>query len=111
MFSKYRSRKTTINGVTFDSKKEAERYLDLLQMQSMGLISGLELQPEFLILERFRHEGRTERAIIYRADFRYIQNGRTVVEDVKGVRTEAYKIKRKMFLSQYGDKVQFREVS
>lgn len=100
--SKYRARKTTIDGITFDSKAEARRYADLKLMERAGAISNLELQPAFVLLESFRDAtGALHRAITYRADFRYTEGGKVIVEDVKGMETREFKMKRKMLLSRY----------
>lgn len=103
--NKYFNIKTEINGIKFDSKKEAERYLVLFDMQKYGEIQELNLQPRFLLQPSFKYNGKTEKAIYYVADFSYIKEGKLVVEDVKGKKTEVYKIKRKLFLKQYNDVV------
>lgn len=82
--SKYRSKKTTVYGIEFASKKEANRYLVLRSMQEAGEISGLELWPKYILLHKFRYKGKMIRAITYTPDFRYQENGVTVVEEVKG---------------------------
>lgn len=102
--TKFRSRKTVIDGITFDSKAEARRYADLKLMERADLIQGLELQPSFELLPSFRDKtGKSHRAIVYRADFRYIEvaTGEIIVEDVKGMETREFKMKRKMLLSRY----------
>lgn len=109
--TKYRNRKTTVCGITFDSEKEAGRYLHLKALLETGKIRNLKLQPEFTIQEAFRTvNGEPVRAIRYRADFSYERetapdcNGFTywlpVVEDVKGFRTKEYGIKKKMMASR-----------
>ena len=98
MAMKYGNKKTEVDGIKFDSKKEAERYSVLKELEDSGDIDCLELQPEYVVMEPFRHEGKAIRAIKYIADFRYVDEGGAVVEDVKGFRTEVYKIKRKLFL-------------
>lgn len=107
--SKYSSAKTDIDGIRFDSKKEAEFYAELKLREKVGEISHLRLQPRYLLQEAFRHNGKQYREIEYVADFEYIENGVTVVVDVKGFRTAVYMIKRKLFLCRYGDKVKFVE--
>lgn len=110
--SKYNAIKTEIDGHTFDSKFEAEHYASLKLMERAGVISDLKLQPRFLLQEGFVYQGHKERKIEYVADFQYTRNGETVVEDTKSkaTRTQAYKIKRKLFLYKYGNEVTFREV-
>ena len=110
--SKYRAKKTVVDGVTFDSRKEAQRYMVLRKLEQEHQIAMLELQPRFLLQEAFRYNGQAIRKIEYVADFKYIDlaRGQVVVEDVKGMKTEAYKIKKKLFLRQYGDNVIFAEL-
>lgn len=105
---KYLSKKTTIDGITFDSKKEAGRYVELRKLQEQHIISNLELQPVFLLQEGFKKDKKKYRPITYIADFKYIENGKVIVEDVKGFKTPEYKIKKKLFLYKYD--VDFREI-
>lgn len=107
--NKYFNIKTEINGITFDSKKEAERYLVLFDMQKHGEIQELNLQPRFLLQPSFKYNGKTEKSITYVADFSYIKEDKLVVEDVKGKKTDVYKLKKKLFLKQYNDVI-FMEV-
>lgn len=107
--SKYSSAKTDIDGIRFDSKKEAEFYAELKLRERAGVISHLRLQPRYLLQEAFKHKGKQYREIEYVADFEYVENGVTVVVDVKGFRTAVYMIKKKLFLYKYGDKVRFVE--
>lgn len=111
-YRKYGNRKTVVNGIKFDSKAEAERYKELKLLEKAKLIEDLILQPEFLLQDKFKYNGRTERAVKYIADFKYfdVARGVYVVEDVKGVETEAFKIKRKLFLKRYGEKYVFEIV-
>ena len=103
MVSKYHNKKTTIDGITFDSKREAERYCELKLLQRSGEISDLTLQPDFILFESFKKFGKTYRQIKYIADFMYWvkKSEKFVIEDVKGIETEAFKIKRKLFESKY----------
>lgn len=99
---KYNAKKTTIDGHTFDSKAEAARYQELKLLQMAGEISGLELQPEFVLVDAFKDAtGKRHRAIKYRADFRYTEGGKTIIEDVKGVKTRVFRLKQKLFLRRY----------
>lgn len=100
---KYGNRKTIVDGIKFDSKAEAERYKELRMMEQSGVITDLKCQPKFQLIPTFVKDGKTFRGITYIADFSYIQDGRTVVEDVKGYKTEVYKLKRKMFEYYYSD--------
>lgn len=95
---KYGAKKTIVDGIQFDSLKEARRYGNLKLMQKAGLISELELQPEFEIVIRCK----------YRADFTYKENGKAIVEDVKGHKTALYITKRNAFKKQYPH-FEFRE--
>ena len=101
--SKYRAKKTEIDGITFDSKREAERYCELKLMQKAGLINQLELQPKFVLQEGFKKNGKAIRPITYKADFMYWDNKlkQTIIEDVKGFETKEFKLKRKIFEANY----------
>lgn len=107
--SKYNAVKTDVDGVTFDSRKEAERYKYLMMLQSAGVISDLRLQPRYLLQDSFIYDGKKIRKIEYIADFEYHQDGDIIVEDVKGYKTDVYKIKKKLFLKKY-EGVVFREL-
>ena len=107
--SKYHARKTTVDGITFDSKGESQEYARLKLLERAGVIQNLKLQPRFLLQEGFEHEGHKIRKIEYVADFQYEKDGQTVVVDYKGMKTDVYKLKRKLFLYKYRDIV-FREV-
>ena len=99
--SKYGAQKTTVDGIRFDSKKESERYSELRLLERSGAISDLKLQPKFELQEGFRLQGHAIRAITYVADFSYIFRGQRIVEDVKGMKTQVYNLKKKMFLYKY----------
>jgi len=101
--AKYNNKKTMIDGITFDSRGEANRYLYLKSLLQANEISDLELQPKFELIPKFKKNGKTHRAINYVADFKYIENGETVVEDYKGMETKVFKIKHKMFEYFYPD--------
>lgn len=116
--TKYHSRKTTVNGIVFDSKKEARRYYELLMLEQAGEISDLKRQVKFVLIPTQREpddigprggviRGRVlERECAYIADFVYTMNGVTVVEDTKGMRTPEYVIKRKLMLYMKGIRIQ-----
>ena len=101
--SKYKNVKTTLDGITFDSKKEATRYTELMMLQRSGLIQNLRLQVPFELIPA-QKEGKItiERALGYVADFVYTENGKTIVEDCKGMKTRGYIIKRKLMLWVHG---------
>lgn len=104
--SKYGNKKTVVNGITFDSKLEAEYYQYLKVLENVTILD-LQLQPKFLILSGYTDaEGEKQRPIYYQADFlvKY-ENGLVEVIDIKGVETEAFKLKKKMFESRYGMKL------
>lgn len=109
-YSKYRNKKTELDGITFDSKREAERYAELKLLEKVGEIAHLKLQPEVILQDKFIHKGKTIRAIKYKADFAYFDKatGKSVIEDVKGMETETFKLKKKLFLKKYGDSYEFR---
>jgi hypothetical protein len=128
MRSKYGARKTVVDGITFDSKKEANRYRELKLLEKAGEICCLRLQVPFeLIPAQYEETGEVytkgknkgkpkrgkciEKAVTYIADFVYYNSDATVriVEDVKGMRTPVYIIKRKLFRWRYPE-YEFREV-
>ncbi len=125
--NKYGARKVTVDGITFDSCKEAERYQQLKLLQRAGEIECLRLQVPFELLpaqyeqtdavyKRGSRKGEPkrgrciEKSVVYLADFVYIEDGRRIVEDVKGMRTKDYILKRKLFRYRYGAEYEFREV-
>lgn len=104
--SKYRNSKTVVNGITFDSKMEAEYYRYLKMLENVTVFD-IQLQPKFLLLPGYTDtEGKKQRPIYYKADFlvKY-ESGLVEVIDVKGVETEAFKLKKKMFESRYDMKL------
>ncbi|WP_249323475.1 DUF1064 domain-containing protein [Wansuia hejianensis] len=102
--NKYRNIKTQVDGITFDSKKEAEYYCKLKLLKQAGEIKDFGLQPRYELQPTFRKNGTTYRAITYVADF-IITNldGTTEVVDIKGVETQVFKIKQKLFEYMYPD--------
>lgn len=108
---KYGNKKVTVEGKTFDSKREATRYLELLMMQKSGEITGLDTQVPFELLPVQRDTVTNkvaERAVKYVADFVYYKDGEKVVEDTKGYKTPDYILKRKMMLYFHG--IRIREI-
>jgi hypothetical protein len=98
---KYHNTKVTINGHTFDSKLEAWRYVQLTQDIT---VEKIELQPKYILLPSFVKNGKKHQAITYIADFLVTyKNGRVVIEDCKGIETEVFRIKRKLFEAKYPD--------
>lgn len=122
---KYGNTKIMVDGIQFDSKREAARYQELKLLERAGVISFLQRQTKFQLIpdqhapsnavytkgprKGQRKPGKLlEHECSYIADFCYIQNGETVVEDAKGYRTEVYRIKKKLMLERYG--IQIKEV-
>lgn len=101
--SKYNNQKVQIDMVVLDSKLEAERYKELKLLERAKVIKNLKLQVPFLLQESFRKNGKTYKKIEYRADFVYEENGKTIVEDTKGIKTDVFKIKQKLFEYKYPD--------
>lgn len=85
---KYGNRRTVVDGVTLDSRAEARRYQELRLEAQAGAITDLHVHPRYDLVVNGWRVGR------YVADFDYRREGRLVVEDVKGCRTEAYRLKR-----------------
>lgn len=100
--SKYGNMKTEVDGIVFDSKAEAKRYALLKMLQRAGQISDLRLQVPFELVRGVRIGGRSRPAIKYIADFVYLQGGKQVVEDVKGMLTPVYRLKRHLMMAVYG---------
>ena len=98
--NKYGAKKTIVDGITFDSKLEARRYVQLMEMQRQGLIHGL--------LRQVRYPLKVDGVQIgtYVADFVYMNAvGADVIEDAKGVLTPLYRRSKKHFEAQYGKKI------
>lgn len=123
-FAKYRAKKVVIDGIQFDSKKEAERYLVLKYKEKNGEIEDLQLQVPFVLIPTQyekavtytpkRHKEKIvkkilEQKVVYIADFVYTEDGEIVVEDVKGYKNSTayavFVIKRKLMLFIHGIKV------
>ena len=102
---KYNARKVERDGHTFDSGAEARRYNELRLLEQAGQIEGLQVHPVYEIIPRLRDPwtGKTLRAIKYEADFAYCEDGRAIVEDVKGVQTRVFGIKWRLFLLRYSE--------
>lgn len=122
---KYGNRKVAVDGIAFDSIREARRYKQLKLLLLSGEIVGLSMQVPFELLPaQYEETGEVytkgprkgqpkqgkciEKSVVYVADFVYFENGKRVVEDTKGVRTPEYIIKRKLMLHKYG--IRIREV-
>ena len=107
----YGAKKAEVDGIRFQSRKEAARYAELKLLERAGEITELVLQPEFPLLTSVRWNGQTLRKRVYKADFQYREalTGVLVIEDVKGYRSDFYKLKRHMFLLKYGTHFKFIE--
>jgi hypothetical protein len=120
MKNKYSNIKTCVNGISFDSRKEARRYSELLLLQRAGAIRDLELQKKYVLIpaqyetyERYGKKGQrlqdgqrlVEKECAYLADFVYQEDGKTIVEDTKGIKTKDYIIKRKLMLYVHGIRI------
>ncbi|HAD76268.1 MAG TPA: hypothetical protein DCG16_10825 [Gemmatimonadetes bacterium] len=101
--NKFNAVRTWNSGYWFASKREARRYSELLLMEKAGEIEAIELQPAYRLFTP-TPDGSLISTAKYVADFRYrdIPSGETVVEDVKGVRTQVYKLKKRWVEAQYG---------
>jgi len=93
---------TWVEGIRFASKAEAKRYQQLRLLERAGAISGLEVQPCYPLEAVNPLNGEVTPVGVYKADFRYQENGRPVVEDVKGMRTVVYRLKKRIVEGQYG---------
>lgn len=98
--NKYGAKKTVVDGITFDSKKEANRYRELSILNNAGEIALLELQPRYDIIVNGKRIG------FYKADFRYRIGQRIIVEDVKGCKKgcayQMFRLKKKLVEAIYG---------
>ncbi len=125
MYKKYHNKKIKVDGIIFDSKKEAVRYKELKMLEKAGIIHDVQRQVKYILIPaQYEHTGEIyvkgkdkgkpkkgrliERECAYYADFVYNQNGETIVEDTKGVRTTEYVIKRKLML--YVHDIRIKEV-
>lgn len=121
---KYHNKKITVDGITFDSKREYARYCELVLLEKAKKISNLRRQVKFVLIpaqyekstEKYKkgeNKGQLKRGVLlerecaYIADFVYIDNetNKKVVEDTKGMRTKDYIIKRKLMLATYGIRI------
>lgn len=107
--SKYNNQKIRVGGEVFDSKREYNRWCELRLLERSGIIRNLQRQVKFRLIDSQKTPERTERPCDYIADFVYYENGRRVVEDCKGMRTDVYKIKRKLMLEKYNISIKIKE--
>lgn len=119
-FRKYQNKKAEVDGIIFDSQKEARRFKELTLLERAGSIQDLQTQVKFVLvpaqyetIERYGKKGQRlkdgqkclEKECAYIADFVYKENGQKVVEDTKGFRTPDYIIKRKLMLYIHGIRI------
>lgn len=119
-YNKYNNKKVFLDGIKFDSKREAERWQELKILEKAGEITDLKRQVKFELIPNQRepdtigprggvHKGKLiEQECYYVADFTYTENGKLIVEDTKGMRTPDYIIKRKLML--YIHNIRIKEV-
>lgn len=104
-YSKYKNQKVVVDGIKFDSKKEAVHYLKLRDAERNGHIKDLKMQVRFELQPNFKKNGRSYRKVEYIADFTYTRcsDNQLIVEDVKGYKTDSYRLKKKWFEYTYMD--------
>ena len=105
--NKYKNKKVVYNGIKFDSKKEMNYYIKLNMLEKAGKIKDLRLQVPFVVLETFKLNDKTYKKTKYIADFTYYdKEGKYHVVDTKGVRTDVYKLKKKLMAWKYGIEIE-----
>ena len=110
MVRKYHNKKVEYDGYTFDSIREKNYYIKLKLLEKAGKIKELELQKEFELQPSFKLNNKTSRKITYRADFTYktTEDDKLHVVDVKGFRTDVYRLKKKLF--EYKYRIEIEEI-
>jgi hypothetical protein len=105
---KYNNKKTEKYGRKWDSLMELSFYEHLLKLKEAGEVLEIELQPVFLLQDKYKYKDKTVRAITYKSDFKVTyDDGNVIVWDVKGQLTECFKLKWKLVKCKYS-KVDFR---
>ena len=106
--NKYKNTSCYCDGIKFQSKKEADYYLKLKMLLKSGVIRDLELQKEYILQDSFKLNKKTRRKISYIADFTYFSTSddKLHIVDVKGFKTEIYKLKKKLFEYKYGIEIE-----
>ena len=108
-YNKYSNEKEVVDGITFDSKHEAEVYSKLKMLERCGAIRNLRLQVPFILQDKYEINGRKVQAIKYVADFVFENDDLEMeVWDAKGMKTDVYKLKKKLFEYRYG--IEIKEV-
>ena len=110
MVRKYHNKRVIYDGYTFDSIKEKNYYIKLKLLEKAGKIKELELQKEYELQPSFKLNNKTSRKITYRADFTYktTEDDKLHVVDVKGFRTDVYRLKKKLF--EYKYRIEIEEI-
>lgn len=103
--TKYRAVRTVVDNINFASQGEARRYKQLKLLEEVGSIQALVLQPKYPI------DLYGEHVCDYVADFEYLEDGKIIAEDFKGIRTAVYRLKKKLFNLAYGDTHIHRETT
>ena len=104
--SKYKNTEIVVDDITFDSKAEANYYMQLKWLKDQKQIKDFELQPKFLLQESFKKNGKTFRKIEYTADFKILNlDGSIEIIDIKGFTTPLFSIKQKLFEKKYPHKL------
>jgi hypothetical protein len=106
--NKYGNQSVALDGKILDSKAEARRYQELKLLHEAGVIHKLVVHPRYTLLEPFECKGIRYRGISYEADFTYTEDGVEVVEEIKGAKTQVWRLKEKLFMDRYGDRVDLR---
>lgn len=97
-YNKFHNEKTIVDGIKFDSKKEANYYSNLLLLKKIGIIKNIQMQVEYILQDAFDKNGIHYRKISYIADFvAEYSDGRIEIIDVKGIKTDIYTLKKKLF--------------
>lgn len=110
MVAKYHNKKVKYDGYTFDSIREKNYYIKLKLLEKAGKIKELELQKEYELQPSYKLNNKTSRKITYRADFTYktTKDDKMHVIDVKGFKTDVYKLKKKLF--EYKYRIEIEEI-
>ena len=110
MVAKYHNKKVKYDGYTFDSIREKNYYIKLKLLEKSGKIKELELQKEYELQPSFKLNNKTSRKITYKADFTYktTEDDKLHVVDVKGFRTDVYRLKKKLF--EYKYRIEIEEI-
>ena len=106
--NKYRNKKVVYDDIKFDSIKEKNYYITLKYLEKAGIIKDLELQKEYILIDKFTLNGKIYRKTSYFADFTYFntKDNKIHIVDTKGVKTDVYKLKKKMMAYKYNIEIE-----